>query len=294
MNTTNLRTFVAVMELGSISAAAKRLHLTQPAISKRIQNLEEEFDVVLFDAIGRGIKPTAAAIALLEHARHWLDEYEEVKRSMSAQKQSVAGKLTIGTSHHIGLHHLAPLLKDFVQAYPEVSLDVRFVDSESAHAEVSSGDLNLAFITLPPAGLTLSNDKLSYQKLWDDELVFVAATFSALAHNKGLTLKQLTEYSAILPAAHTFTSHIVLDVFATHELKPKATMSTNPLESIRMLASIGLGWSVLPRSLVTDELCELHIKDAPSMQRSLGLVTHPARTLGAAGRALYDIVLASV
>ena len=61
MNTTNLNTFLAVMQTGSISQAADKLFITQPAVSKRIKNLEDEFDVTLFDTVGRGIIPTQAA-----------------------------------------------------------------------------------------------------------------------------------------------------------------------------------------------------------------------------------------
>lgn len=62
MNTTNLATFVAVMQTGSISSAAEKLYITQPAVSKRIKNLEDEFGTALFDTVGRSIIPTAALV----------------------------------------------------------------------------------------------------------------------------------------------------------------------------------------------------------------------------------------
>ena len=78
MNTTNLNTFLAVMQTGSISQAADKLYITQPAVSKRIKNLEDEFDVTLFDTVGRGIIPTQAAHDLMPHAKRWLDDYDNL------------------------------------------------------------------------------------------------------------------------------------------------------------------------------------------------------------------------
>lgn len=287
MNTTALHTFITVMELGNISQAAEQLYLTQPAVSKRIKNLEEEFGVTLFDAVGRSIVPTQAAQYLLVHAKRWLADYNQVKHSVSQSKDTVSGKLSIGTSHHIGLHHLSPLLKDFVQNYPDVQLDVHFVDSETGHAAVMSGELEMAFLTLPPNFNKKTKDKrLSYHPLWHDDLVFVAANFSELATQNDITLKQLAALPALLPAAHTYTSQITLAAFAKKGLKPQATMSTNPLESIRMMVSIGLGWSALPKTLLNDSLAELHIKNPPNLARTLGMVTNSARTQSAAVKAL--------
>ena len=144
MNTTNLNTFLAVMQTGSISQAADKLFITQPAVSKRIKNLEDEFDVALFDTVGRGIIPTQAAYDLVPHAKRWLDDYNNLKINLKNNQRTVSGKLVIGTSHHIGLHHLPVVLKSFMQQYPDVQLDVHFIDSEQAHKAVL--DLSLIHI----------------------------------------------------------------------------------------------------------------------------------------------------
>jgi DNA-binding transcriptional LysR family regulator len=288
MNTTSLQAFVTVMQTGSVSRAADKLFLTQPAISKRLRILEEELGVTLFTPIGRGIQPTQAAQDLLPRAKRWLLDYEEIKHAMSLTQDQVAGLLRIGTSHHIGLHHLPTALKSFVQAHPEVELDVHFVDSEQAHQAVLAGELELAFLTLPPN----FDPRLEYHEIWNDPLVFVVAPFHALAtkaknNQSSLTLEDLTHYPAILPAANTYTSQITLDAFHQAGLSLKTSMSTNPLDSIRMLVSIGLGWSVLPKTLVDADLVVLEIDDV-ILHRTLGMVWHPQRTLSKAARTLKE------
>jgi DNA-binding transcriptional LysR family regulator len=282
MNLAAFDAFLAVMQTGSVSHAAEKLFLTQPAITKRLKTLEEELGVRLFEPAGRGIQPTQAAHELLPRVKHWLLEYENIKHALSHAQNSLGGILRIGTSHHIGLHHLPDLLKHYVQQYPEVQLDVHFVDSEQAHQAVLSGELELAFLTLPPK----PDARLNYQPLWQDPLECVVAPFHVLAQKTNLTLKDLIDYPCLLPAAHTYTSQITLQAFEQYGLKPHANMSTNPLESIRMLVSIGLGWSVLPATLINADLQQL---DVPlHLSRELGMVTHPARTQSRAAQLLIQ------
>lgn len=284
MNLAAFEAFVRVMETGSISMAAELLFITQPAVTKRIHSLEDYFGVKLFESAGRGVQATHAAHSLLPKVKNWLNELGDIHHTLSHEQSEVRGKLKIGTSHHIGLHHLPNHLKSYVQQFPNVKLDVHFVDSEQAHEQVIAGDLELAFLTLPPQG----DDRLNYVTIWNDPLVFVAAPFHPLAQQKNLKLEDLISYPSLLPAAQTYTSQITLDEFEKQGLKPKITMSNNPLESIRMLASIGLGWSVLPKTLINPDLQQLDIK--VEMNRKLGMVWHPARTQSRAVQELIEMM----
>lgn len=284
MNLAAFEAFVKVMETSSISIAAEQLFITQPAVTKRIHSLEDYFGVKLFESAGRGIQPTHAAHSLLPKVKTWLNKLGEIHHTLSHEQAQVQGRLKIGTSHHIGLHHLAEPLKKFVQHYPKVTLDVHFVDSEQAHEQVLAGELELAFLTLPPVG----DDRLNYVTIWEDPLVFVSAPFHPLAQQHDLQLEDLIAYPSLLPAAHTYTSQITLAEFEKKGLKPRITMSNNPLESIRMLVSIGLGWSVLPKTLLNHELTRLDLN--LNMNRQLGMVWHPARIQSKAAEELIQMM----
>lgn len=284
MNLAAFEAFVKVMETGSISLAADQLFITQPAVTKRIHSLEDYFGVKLFESAGRGVQATHAAHSLLPKVKNWLNELGDIHHTLSHEQGQVQGKLKIGTSHHIGLHHLPHHLRNYVQQFPQVTLDVHFVDSEQAHEQVLAGDLELAFLTLPPQG----DDRLNYVTIWNDPLVFVAASFHPLAQKKNLKLEDLIAYPSLLPSAQTYTSQITLAEFEKQGLKPKITMSNNPLESIRMLVSIGLGWSVLPQTLLNQDLQQLDI--CFEMNRQLGMVWHPGRTQSKAVLELIEMM----
>ncbi|MGE8541008.1 MAG: LysR family transcriptional regulator [Acinetobacter sp.] len=282
MNLAAFEAFVKVMETGSISLAADQLFITQPAVTKRIHSLEDYFGVKLFESAGRGVQATHAAHSLLPKVKSWLNELGDIHNTLSHEQSQVQGKLKIGTSHHLGLHHLPSHLRSYVQHYPDVTLDVHFVDSEQAHEQVLAGDLELAFLTLPPQ----LDDRLKYVTIWNDPLVFVASPFHPLAQKQNLSLEDLIQYPSLLPASQTYTSQITLAEFEKQGVKPKITMSNNPLESIRMLVSIGLGWSVLPKTLLNQDLKQLDIN--LEMNRQLGMVWHPGRTQSKAAEALVD------
>lgn len=284
MNLAAFEAFVKVMETGSISLAADQLFITQPAVTKRIHSLEEYFGVKLFESAGRGVQATHAAHSLLPKVKNWLNELGDIHHTLSHEQGQVKGKLKIGTSHHIGLHHLPSHLRQYVHLFPDVTLDVHFVDSEQAHEQVIAGDLELAFLTLPPEG----NDRLNYVTIWEDPLVFVTAPFHPLAQQRNVQLEDLLAYPSLLPSSQTYTSQITLAEFEKQGIKPKVTMSNNPLESIRMLVSIGLGWSVLPKTLLNHELQQLDID--LEMNRQLGMVWHPGRTQSKAVEKLIDLM----
>ncbi len=150
MDVASLQAFVAVAEQGSFSHAAAALFLTQPAVSKRVSALEAELETRLFDRIGRAILLTEAGRLLLPRARHILGELEDSRRAIASLSDEVAGVLALATSHHIGLHHLPPVLRSFTAEHGAVELDLRFMDSEAACRAVDQGELELAVVTLPP------------------------------------------------------------------------------------------------------------------------------------------------
>ncbi len=285
MDTQALTAFLAVAESGSFSTAAERLFLTQPAVSKRIAQLEQQLGTRLFDRVGRRIRLTEAGEALLPRARQVLLDLEDMSRAISNLTGTVSGTLRIGTSHHIGLHRLPPVLRRFSREYPDVKLDIHFIDSEEAWEAVLHGDLEMGVVTLPPQ----PDPRLHTQAVWQDPLVFMAAPEHPLARLDRVTLETLTGYSAILPSPVTFTRRIVESLFEEQALTLNISMSTNYLETIHMMVSIGLGWSVLPETMLDDSVVRLNVDTALPVRR-LGVVTHPGRSRSNAAGAFLDIL----
>ncbi|WP_087718964.1 LysR family transcriptional regulator [Salinicola salarius] len=281
MDTQSLQAFIAVADTTSFSLAGEQLHLTQPAISKRIATLEHQTGAKLFDRINRRVSLTEAGRLLLPRARQILQLVEDSRRTLSNLSGSVEGSLTLATSHHVGLHRLPPVLKAFTQRYPDVDLDLRFLDSEQAYHGVVAGEIELAVVTLSPR----PNPQVESVPVWIDRLRFVAAPDHPLAARGELPLSTLVDYPAVLPGPLTFTRDIVVGSFSRAGLTIDVALSTNYLETLKMMAGIGLGWSVLPESMVDDDIAVLPVAHPP-IERRLGYLVHKQRTLSNAGRAM--------
>jgi DNA-binding transcriptional LysR family regulator len=285
METQNLLAFVRVAETGSFSTAAEQLHLTQPAVSKRIATLEDQLSTKLFDRIGRQIRLTEAGRVLLPSAHKILQTVKETRRNLADLSGNVAGELSLATSHHVGLHRLPPVLKEFVREYPQVDLQLAFVDSERAYSEVLSGSVEIAVITLSPD----QPSAIQSREVWRDPLQFVISPDHPLAGKRKARLEDLSHCPAILPEAHTYTAQIVRQLFEEKSLPLTIKMASNFLETIKMMVSIDLGWSVLPETLIDEQLCILPVKNV-RLSRSLGCIYHRERSMSNAGRHFLELL----
>ncbi|PBD27454.1 LysR family transcriptional regulator, partial [Pseudomonas aeruginosa] len=228
---------------------------------------------------------TEAGRALLPRAYQLLNVLDDTRRALNNLTGEVSGRLVLATSHHIGLHRLPPLLRAFTRAHPQVALDIQFLDSEVAYEEILHGRAELAVITLAPE----TAEPVRAVPVWDDPLDFVAAPEHPLARQGTVFLADVAKHPAVFPGGNTFTHHIVRRMFEAEGLTPNIAMSTNYLETIKMMVSIGLAWSVLPRTMLDDQVVRLPLQDI-QLSRQLGYILHTERTLSNAARAFMRLL----
>jgi len=292
MDTQNLKAFVAVAECRSFSLAADKLHITQPAISKRIQMLEQQVHSQLFDRIGRQTSLTEAGRTLLPHAEAVLREMQAARQAISDLAGEVKGQLKLITSHHIGLHRLPRVLREYTERYPQVELDIRFMDSGEAYAAVLKGDCDLGIIT----EVDQQDDALCSHTLWHDTMRFVAAPQHPLSRLTTVTLEDISPYQALLPERRFYTTKLVEELFDQAGLSLKINLATNYLETIKALISAGYAWGVLPQSMLQDNaLSVLNVQwpgsDEPvALTRNLDCIYHRQRLMSNAGKAFFELL----
>ena len=285
MDTLLLEAFVHVAESGSFSAAAERLHVTQPAVSKRIAQLEDNLGCRLFDRISRTVYLTEAGQELLPRATRILADIRETLQAISDLSGDVAGGLRLAISHHLGLHRVPPILKAFANSYPDVNLQVEFMDSEVAYDGVLHGRFEVAVITLAPE----EHPRILSHVLWDDPLVPMVAKEHPLARLGTVKAEHLSDYPAILPGLETYTGRMITALFDREGFTLNTSMATNYLETIKMLVSVGLGWSILPSIMLDDTLCPLNCREL-KLSRKLGYIHHREKTLSNAARAFIALL----
>ncbi len=168
-----------------------------------------------------------------------------------------------------------------------MQVDLEFLDSESACEQVAQGALELALITLPeslPSGIDAV-------PIWTDPLYFACAPDHPLAQLDRLSPGLLNRYPVILPRPGTYTRDLIETLFHRQGLAPEVGYSTNYLETIKMMVNVGLGWSLLPGSLLDSGICRLELPGA-ALERRLGITRHRDRTLSNAGAAFLSLLMA--
>ena len=284
MDNQNLSAFIIVAENKSFSEAAYVLDVTQSTISKRIALLESQVGKKLFDRIARRVALTEAGQELLPRARRILKEYANALQAINDLSGNVSGILRLAISHHLGLHRLPDLLKIFSKTYPDVVLDIEFMDSEKAYERIMQAKSEIGIITL---GSEI-HPNIHKKEIWDDPLKFVCSEDHALSKLLNPELADLANFPVILPGLNTYTGRIVQNIFQYRQISLVTPMSTNYLETISKMVEIGLGWSVLPETLTKN----LHILSVnhTSIKRQLGYICHTKHTLSNAGVAFLSLL----
>ncbi len=285
MDIQGIQAFLTVSATGSFSRAAETLFLTQPAISKRIQTMEHSLGITLFDRVGKTVRLTEAGHALLPACQRIIDEIAESQRIISNLRKTTSGTLQLATSHHIGLHRLPAVLRKYSVRFPDVELKLSFMDSEEACQQIINGNIELALITLPDA----SDDRLEMKPVWHDPLTIVVSTQHALAADSARTKSKLLEHAAILPSRGTYTRKLIDQALGINE-SVNTLLETHYLETIKAMVQAGLGWSMLPLSMLDDSLAALDIKHVHTT-RQLGFVTHSMRTNSNAANAMISLLI---
>ena len=285
MQISQINAFLAVAELESFSQAAERLHITQPAVSKRISQLETIMKTSLFDRIGKRSILTPNGQAFKPHAERILEELQSYRSGLSRQQDVPSGSLTLATSHHIGLHRLPQVLRDFKIQYPKVDLDLHFMDSEDACVAIANNELELAVVTLPET----PDEGLCCEPIWIDQLVVVLAVDHPLAQTGTVSPGDLLQHPAILPSVGTFTRRIINNLFARSRSELKIILETNYLETIKVMVAANLGWSILPANMLDESLVGMPLKDL-HVPRPLGIVTRKNRTLSLSSMAMMELL----
>lgn len=284
MDFDSLSAFHAIVKEKSFSKAAEKLHLTQPAISKRIKNLEDRLGVQLFDRLQKEVILTSEGEALLPHALDILHSADNARQAVQEPRNKPSGQLRILASHHIGIHRLPMILKEFTQTYPDVELKLNFLDSEGAYEILQNNGADLAFITLPDEAPTAFNTHLT----WQDPLSFCCAPDFPLAKLDKITVQALAQHHAILPSQTTFTYRVVEKLFKLEGLPLQSGIPTNYLETMKMMTSVGMGWTVLPKTMIDQSLVTLDF-ESPGLMRILGAVSFAKKHLSLAAKEFLRI-----
>ncbi|HIQ06026.1 MAG TPA: LysR family transcriptional regulator [Anaerolineae bacterium] len=245
LNLRGLEVFLAAAESENFSLAARRLNLSQPAVTQQIQALERELGLQLFRRNGRRVKLSEAGQTLVPLAQDLIRHCKRVEETISSLSGQVVGHLIIDCSTTSGRYVLPGLLARFREQYPAVRATVNIRSRRLAIEQLLAGE---AHITCTSA--RVERQGLKYQRFFEDEVVLIAPANHPWARRTAVKPVELLEENLVLREEESGTYRAVAKVLEEHDIMPdqlRVVMTLGSSEAIIMAVEEGIGLGFVPR-----------------------------------------------
>jgi DNA-binding transcriptional LysR family regulator len=247
-----LQVFFSVAKLLSFTKAAETLHMTQPAVTFQVRQLEDHFNTRLFDRTHNKITLTEAGRRVFEFAASIFEIYAEMDNAVREMTGEISGSLTIGASTTIAEYMLPALLGQFKKEYPDVSIHLKVSNTEGVVSMVENNIIDLGVVEAP-----VLNKNLVVEECRTDELVAVVPTGHALSGLDQVKINDLVEYPFICREEGSGTREVIADYLKSRGLDKKSlnvSMELGSPESVKGAVEAGMGISVISRTTIAKEL----------------------------------------
>jgi len=267
LNLDQLRALTEVAALGSFSAAARRLNLTQPAISLQVRELEARWGLRLIERLGKNARATPAGLKLIEHALRIARECESAEATMRGLRDGWLGRVRIGTTLTALMYDLPPILKRLRAEHPKIDLVVTNMPTRDTVERLIENALDFGLVTLPIKSAALSVTPLRAQVC---VAILPAATRDV---PDAVTPRYLAQQPLILEHERGAVPSLVMGWLSQHLPLPRPAMHVGTIEAAKLAVSSGLGVSVVPDVAIAEPVPDIIVRPLkPLLPCTLGLV----------------------
>ncbi|MCA2226390.1 LysR family transcriptional regulator [Nonomuraea aurantiaca] len=278
--------FVAVIDHGGITKAAKELYIAQPSLSQAIRSLERQLGAQLFDRSGRGLTLTADGQAFAGPARQILADVESAKRRVHAVRDLLTGRLEIAVLSTLSADPLPRLISELRRLHPGVLVTVRDPGSSSGvESQVRQGHAELGLTDFP-----VKSDMLRTRELWDQEITLVLPPDLAATLPDPVPLEAIAEIPLVLEYSDAGGRAAIDD--ALGQAIDLVAVECAHRQAIWELVMHGAGATFLPRPIAEAELRNVVVRStSPQVRRTVRLV-HRSGPLSPAATAFLEVAAA--
>lgn len=262
-----LRALETVVELASFTGAARRLNLSQPAVSVQIRELEERCGVRLIERMGKKAYATAAGREVINRARRISKETDGITEAMRRFREGWIGRVHIGAALTALMYLLPPVLKKLRADHPGIDLFISNAPTTAMVESVLRNEMDIGLVTLPVA-----EGRLVVTPLHLEEMVAI------LPASTPKIPKQVTpEYAAeqFLVLEFGAVSALIREWLSAHALAPQSAMIVSAIEAVKVVVSAGIGMSIVPAMSVVQLADDIVVRPLnPPLRRTLALIQH--------------------
>jgi DNA-binding transcriptional LysR family regulator len=253
MQLPDLAAFLAVASERSFSAAARRLHRTQPAISQAVRRIEDELGERLFDRSSRDGTLTEAGRLLQDYAQRLLGLASEAQTAVQELQQMRRGRVIIG-ANEAAVHSLLPHIEQFAALHPQVAIEVRRVPSRQISGAVLDRSIDFGVLTFHPTDRGIQTVPLG-----GDEIVLLTCPTHPLAGKRRVTLEEVGRQVVIAHNDPSPTRDRVLRAYERRKTSINIQISLPSLDGIKRAVEMGIGVALLPRRCALTEIARGHL-----------------------------------
>lgn len=286
----DLRAFLAVADLSSFRAASDLLHLSQSALSRRVDKLEDALGVQLFMRTTRKVELTTVGRTFVHRARNVMNELESALLGIHEVAERLSGEVTIACVPSAVGHFLPAAIECYHKLYPQIRIRLQDESSSDVLLAVTRGeaDFGVTYIGTQEADI-------HFKALLDDAFVLACPAVHPLAHKKKVRWSDLNGHAYITLAQGSGNRFLIDQALAQSEQRPRWFCEVNHVPALVSMIEAGLGIGVLPRMALppNDGLGELRAVRLidPEITRTLGLISRRGKPLAPAAQLFYDLLI---
>jgi LysR family transcriptional regulator, cyn operon transcriptional activator len=259
----HVRYLKAVVDHGSFTRAAQALHVSQPALSQQVKELEERVGAQLLDRSGRTVRLTDRGAVYLQHASRAMAELEQASRAVRDVADLSTGSLRLGVTPSVATYLIGPLVQRFRKSYPGVVLTIRVSPQEAMEPALRDDelDLGIGFGDLP-------SDDIEATLLHAERPTLIVGKHHARKRKATVTAKELSQMDLALLDASFSTRRLADDYFRSRKLKPNIVVEANSIEALMEIVSNTDLATLLPVNIVRSGLMAIKLQPALEPRRA--------------------------
>lgn len=249
MDLRQLEILQAIAETGSFTATGRKLNVSQSAISRQVLLLEEELGEPLFLRVGRQVRMTPAAEALVQLGKRVFQDVRDTLEGITDRTRTLKGTLRLVGGMTVCLYVFPPLLKHLKRVHPDLDIRLTVAIAGRSVEEIRGGRVDAGLLTLP-----VEESDLVTVPVLREELLVVTMPTHALARKRRIQPKDLAGEPFVLFEAGSATRRVIDSFFVTEKMEPRVVMDTENVEILKAMVKTGLGISIVPYQAIAREV----------------------------------------
>lgn len=289
MNLNQLKIFYFAAKKGNLSAAAHELYITQPAVTKGIQRLQEYYDMKFVDFVGKKLTLTDAGEVLYKIAEKIFEMESQAEESIRDFQQRQRGHIRILSSESFGDYYLPHIIIPFCKTFPLVRLSMNILPTEQVVENTAGLNCDLGFISYP-----VEHKKLALREVLEDKLVIIAPPGHPLTHKETLKPKDLAGQNFIMHEKESAPRRAIEEFTRKNSIALNIPLELSSNRAIKRAVEEGIGIALISRKVASEEISAKRLKAMdladPSMKRKFFLIHHRDKYISETLRLLMDLV----